>query len=692
MARDFLLEIGIEELPARFLGPALVELAALARDLFDEQRLSYGVVNTYGTPRRLVLYVQDLAEAQASLVREVKGPPAKAAFDIDGKPTKAALGFARNQGVAVEELVIRPVGQVDYVYAVREENGRPAVKILPEIAPRLITGLSFPKPMRWGNEDLKFARPIRWMVCLFGSEAVPFTVAGVTAGRLTLGHRFLNPGPHRLERAADYFGTMREAYVLVDPDERRQVVWEQVVEAAAAVDGRVAEDESLLEEVANLLEYPTAFPGSFPESYLRLPDPVLVTPMREHQRYFPVYGADGTLTNRFVGVHNGTPEHIDVIRAGNEKVLRARLADAAFFFEEDLQTPLAAKVDGLKKIVFQEDLGTVHEKVERLEALAGYLAEVFDLAPAEREHALRAARLCKADLVTSMVYEFPELQGVMGREYALRSGEDPAVAEAVHEHYLPRSAGDDLPATLPGLVLALAERADNLVGAFGLGIQPSGSQDPYALRRQALGICHLLLERERKLDLDGFFRKAHALYGPRLKLDAGRVVEDLKEFLKQRLRVLFGERGLAHDVIDAVLAVPFHDILDAWRRAQALALFRDDPAFQDAYTALTRAGNLARQAREGTGISPRLFADPAEGELFAAYRKVREVMEPLLARGSYLEALRAAAALRPPVDRFFDAVLVMAEDPAVRENRLALLAAVAALGQRVADLGRLVVA
>jgi len=691
MARDFLLEIGIEELPARFLNPALAEMAALAPDLFGEQRLSYGTVHAYGTPRRLVLYVRDLAEVQTPLVREVKGPPARAAFDIDGKPTQAALGFARNQGVAVDDLVIRPVGQIDYVYARKEESGRPAAEILPEIAIRLITGLSFPKPMRWGNEDLKFARPIRWLVCLFGSETVPFTLAGVTADRLTWGHRFLNPGPHRLEQAGDYFAVMREAYVMVDPDERRRIVWEQVTEAAASVDGRVADDEALLEEVTNLLEYPTAFLGSFPEDYLRLPEPVLVTPMREHQRYFPVYGPDGMLTNRFVGVHNGTAEHIAVIRAGNEKVLRARLADAAFFFEEDLQTPLAAKVDGLKKIVFQEDLGTVYEKTERLTALAGYLAGVLGLTPEEREHALRAARLAKADLVTSMVYEFPELQGVMGREYALRSEEAPAVADAIYEHYLPRSAGDDLPATPPGLVLALAERADNLVGAFGLGIQPTGSQDPYALRRQALGICRLLLERERALDLDGLFREAHALYGPRLKLDAAKVAEDLKEFLKQRLRVLFAERGLAHDTIEAVLAVPFRDILDTWRRGLALSEFRDDPAFPDTYTALTRAGNLARQAPEGVEISPRLFADPAEGELFAAYRDVREQVAPLLARGAYLEALRAAAALRGPVDRFFDAVLVMAEDPEVRANRLALLAAVAGLGQRVADLGRLAV-
>ncbi len=690
MARDFLLEIGIEELPARFLKPALEELGSLAQSFFKEYRLAYGTVDTYGTPRRLVLYVRDLAEEQASMEKEVKGPPAKAAYDIQGQPTKAAEGFARSQGVEVSELVTRTVGKVEYVFAVRREIGRPAAQVLAEICPVLITGLSFPKPMRWGDEELKFARPIRWLVALFGGEVIPFSLAGVEAGRRTFGHRFLNPGPHRLEQASDYFPVLRNAGVIVNQDERQREVWDQVRRAAQLAGGEAGEDEDLLEEVTNLLEYPTAFVGSFPESYLQLPEPVLVTPMREHQRYFPVYGPNGKLLNKFVGVHNGRPEYLDTVRAGNEKVLRARLADAEFFFREDLSTPLADKVEGLKKIVFQEELGSVYDKAERLKALAEYLSETLDLPAADRAFASRAALLCKADLVTSMVYEFPELQGIMGREYALRSGEDPVVAEAIYEHYLPRFAGDDFPATLAGIVLSLAERADNLVGCFGRGIQPTGSQDPYALRRQALGMCHILLEQGRRLSLNSLFARAYALYGERLKVAVGEMTEALNDFVKQRLRGILTEKGFAYDVLDAVLAVPFDDVLDAWLRVQAVALLREDGrVFADVHTALTRAGNLAKHATE-SDVDPTLFVDPAERQLFEAYLRVREEVLPLFARGHYLNGLRALAALRHPVDNFFDAVLVMVEDEAVRRNRLALLNGIAGLVRPVADLSRLV--
>ncbi|MGC7880067.1 glycine--tRNA ligase subunit beta, partial [Desulforudis sp. 1190] len=426
-------------------------------------------------------------------------------------------------------------------------------------------------------------------------------------------------------------------------------VWDQVRRAAQLAGGEAGEDDELLEEVTNLLEYPTAFVGSFPENYLELPEPVLVTPMREHQRYFPVYGTDGKLMNKFVGVHNGRPEYLDTVRAGNEKVLRARLADAEFFFREDLAIPLADKVEGLKKIVFQEELGSVYDKAQRLKALAGYLSEALDLPAADRDFALRAALLCKADLVSSMVYEFPELQGIMGREYALRSGEDPIVAEAIYEHYLPRFAGDDLPSTPAGTVLSLAERADNLAGCFGRGIQPSGSQDPYALRRQALGMCHILLEQGRRLSLSGLFARAHALYGDRLKVAAGEMTEALNDFVKQRLRGIFTEKGFAYDILDAVLAVPFDDVLDAWRRVQAVALLREDERlFADVHTALTRAGNLAKHAT-GSDVDPALFADPAERKLFEAYLRVREEVLPLFTRGHYLDGLRALAALRAPV-------------------------------------------
>lgn len=690
MAADLVLEIGTEEIPARFLPPALAELAEKGRALLAEYRLDYADLAAYGTPRRLTLYVRDLAGDQAPLVQEIKGPPKKAAFDIDGAPTKAALGFARSRGVAVEDLVTRAAGHVEYVYAVREEAGRPAAEILAEFGPRLIGALTFPRPMRWGDQDFRFVRPIRWLLCVHGTQVVEFTVAGVRSGTHTRGHRFLSPGRLPVTSASAYLGLLEKNFVIVDPARRRELVWAQVraAAAAAAAGGTVADDPELLAEVADLLEYPCAFCGRFPESYLELPEPVLVTPMREHQRYFPVRDGTGRLLPLFVGVHNGTPAHLDLIRSGNEKVLRARLADAAFFFREDLKVPLADRGPELKKVVFQESLGTMHEKVERLTALAAYLSSALGLDEAERAQALRAAALSKNDLLTGMVYEFPELQGIMGREYALRSGEAPAVAEALHDQYLPAPGGEGLPATRAGLVLALADRADNLVGAFGTGVQPTGSQDPYALRRQAFGICHLLLDTPTYLNLHDLFRAAHNAYGGRLTVAAPNMGAQLADFFGQRLRVLFQDRGLSHGVVEAALAAGHADIRDAWERAAAVAAFQSHPAFTDISTAFARANNLAKNAALPE-VEPRLFADPVEGALYRAFLQAREQVEALTARRRYGAALTALAELREPVDRFFDGVMVMVEDAAVRENRLALLRLVADLFKGLADPSKL---
>ncbi len=690
MKSDFLLEIGIEEMPARFLGSALNGLREQAAAALEEKRLAYDELKTYGTPRRLALFVKGLAEAQEPLTLEVKGPPRKAAFDVDGVPTKAGAGFARSQGVDPADLVFRMVGKVEYVFAVKRDEGQPAYEVLQELCPRIIRGLSFPRPMRWGNWDFKFARPIRWLLALHGNRVIPFEIAGVRADRYTYGHRFLSTGPLEVREPAEYESLLEANFVMADPDRRRRVIWSQIGEVAAAEGGRVDEDPELLEEVVNILEYPTAFCGRFAEDYLELPEPVLVTPMREHQRYFPVRGADGRLMARFVAVHNGTGEHIDIVRAGNEKVLKARLDDAAFFFREDLAVPLAERVDELKKVVFREDLGSVYQKVERLIALGGVIAGMLDVSDEDRRRVARAALLSKADLVTGMVYEFPELQGVMGREYALRSNEDPGVAEAIFEHYLPRGAGDAFPATVAGRILAIADRIDNLVGAFGLGIQPTGSADPYALRRQALAICQITLDGPLYLNLNELIAKAHTLYGSRLTVSLGEVIEGLDDFFRQRLRGLFQERGLRYDVIDAVLALPFGDVRDLWERAEAVAAFREQEAFPDIITAFTRAHNLARNA-ETEQVNPDLFEDEAERGLYEAMRTVRTRVHKAVNNRRYPEALNTLAELRAPVDAFFDAVLVMADDPAVRANRLGLLRNVANEVQKVADISKLVV-
>lgn len=691
--KDFILEIGTEEMPARFVGPALEQLKEAAGSMLTEKRIGFERIRVVGTPRRMAVYVSSLEDRQQSLLKEVKGPALKVAYNAAGEPTPAALGFARSQGVDVKDLVVKSVGPVEYVFALKSEEGRPTGEVLAEICPSLITGLHFPKPMRWGDGDFRFARPVRWLLALFGRDVVEFTLAGVQSGRVTYGHRFLAGDPCVINDAGDYFEELEKAYVIVDPSERKEIIRRQVAEAAAGVSGRVEPDEELLEEVTHLVEYPTAFAGSFDPSYLRLPKEVLVTPMREHQRYFPVVGPDNNLLPKFIGVRNGTSRHMDIVRAGNEKVLRARLADAAFFWDEDLKNSLAERVPQLEKIVWQESLGTVGAKTERLVELASFIGERTGIGDRLQAVVKRTAMLCKADLVTNMVYEFTELQGIMGREYALRSGEDPAVAQAIFEHYLPRFAGDMLPSTPSGRVLSLADKLDTLVGCFGIGIQPTGSQDPYALRRQALGICSIILDGELDLSLRELAGKAYDIYSRNnlMRVDREAVLGDLEEFFRQRLRGILTERGFTYDIVESVLAAGSDDILGALKRAEALDHFRKEPAFDSVITAFNRANNLSRKYG-GTVVSPELLQHPAEKILYDALSGVRREVEELMAKRDYSGVLRCSATLREPVDNFFDAVMVMVEDGKVRSNRLALLKNVALLVSPLADLSRIVVA
>ena len=688
---DYLLEIGVEEMPARFLEPALKELNEKAKAVFTEQRISFKGLKTYGTPRRLTLFVEGLAMNQASLEMEVKGPAVKVAFKADGTPSRAAEGFARGQGVTVAELIKKPVGHVEYVFAVRREAGKPVRDVLPDIAVTLITGLHFPKPMRWGSLEVRFARPIRWLVSLFGSEVVEFEFAGLKAGRTTCGHRFLSKEPIVLAAAGEYFDQMRSNYVMVDPEERKAAIWRQVQEVAASVGGAVEENEDLLSEVNNLVEYPTALVGEFSRGYLRLPKEVLVTPMREHQRYFPVLEPGGGLLPKFIAVKNGAEDHLDIVRAGNEKVLRARLADANFFYEEDLKEPLAEKVPALKKVVFQESLGSIYDKIERLGVLAEFLGKVLNAGEQEMKHARRAAYLAKADLVTNMVYEFPELQGFMGREYAERTGEEKEVALAIYEHYLPRFAGDNLPSSLPGQILSISDKIDNITGCFAIGIQPSGSQDPYALRRQALGICHIILEGQFDISLEHLVEAAYRCFEGKveLKLSLEKVQEDVAEFFKQRLKGIFSDRGFSYDTVDAVLAAGFQNFSDTLLRVQALTYFRQDPAFGDLLTAYIRANNLAKKATASC-LDPSLLQESSEEQLYQHLVKVQEQAGVLLEQRNYRALLAAIATLQQPLDHFFNSVMVMVEDEKLRTNRLALLAELAALVQRVADLSIIV--
>lgn len=693
MAKDFLLEIGVEELPARFLGSALIQLHDLIDKTMLENRLAYQEVITCGTPRRMTVYVRGVAEKQESLSQEVKGPAVKVAFNAAGEPTRAALGFAKSNGVQVNDLVRKSIGPVDYVFAIKKEEGQPAAVILSKIAPALITGLHFPKPMRWADVDMRFARPIRWLLCLYGSSVVTFELADLQTDRFTYGHRFLSSGKLEVPEAGSYFEIMRHACVIVEVSERKEIIQRQITEAALGEGGQVEIDTELLDEVTNIVEYPTALCGSFDEDFLQLPEEVLITPMREHQRYFPVRAQDGRLMPRFVAVSNNATNNIslNIIRAGNEKVLRARLSDAAFFWQEDLKTPLVDKVEELKKVVFQESLGTVYEKVQRITILADFISTRLGATVEEQGDTTRAAYLAKADLLSNMVYEFPELQGIMGREYAIRFHEPQPVALAIYEHYLPRFAGDDLPETLPGKVLSIADKMDTLVGCFAVGIQPTGSQDPYALRRQALGVCNIIIDGALDISLDDIIEQACNGYAGRveMKLTPEQVLAEMKEFFRQRLRGLLIDQGAPYDTVDAVLAAGFSDIASVWMRVRALDQFRKNPAFEDLLTAFTRVNNLSKKS-EHDQVNPALFEAETEKELYHSYQEVSKVAVAKIDLREYGASLSLISQLQKPVDRFFNEVMVMVENDQVKHNRLALLKKIADFIGSVADFSKIV--
>lgn len=686
MTKDLLLEIGTEEIPAKFMPGALAQLEKTMIAKLADLRLSHAEVRAVGTPRRLAVVVKAVAASQTDKNSENKGPAVKIAFDQNGTPTKAALGFARGQGVDPSELVVRD----GYIYAVVQETGRPVTELLPGLLTELVTSLSFPKNMRWGDLDLRFVRPIRWLVALLGSEVIPCTLAGVAAGRTTRGHRFLGASSIAIHSVAEYTDRLRENFVMVDQDERRRMIKEQIEQLAVSHGGTATIDEELLEEVVYLVEYPTALYGKFEDKYLTLPPEAIITPMREHQRYFPVTGKDGKLLPLFITVRNGGPDHIDIVRHGNERVLKARLADARFFFEEDQKVSLAGRVEKLKTIVFQEGLGTIHDKVLRLEQLAAGIGHMLAISPSELTVVNRSAHLAKADLVTGMVNEFTELQGVMGREYALLSGEPPAVAEAIFEHYLPRFAGDQLPRTTAGRLISIADKIDNIAATFSRGLVPTGSQDPYALRRQALGIVHIIIDARLHISLTAITEAAMNLLGINGSEQRTKLLADLLEFFRLRIKNILTDDGLRYDLIDAVLAAGTDDIYDTWLRAKAMAVAGETQAMQKAVQALVRVGNLAKHAGSQT-VDPGLFTTEAEHALYKAYVEAYNEITQYEKEKNYESILSRLAALAAPIDVFFNAVMVMVEDTAVKNNRLALLQAIAGLAGNTADITKIVI-
>ena len=686
MSKTLLLEIGTEEVPAHVMPGILSQLKENAAKTFEELRIEYKNIKTLGTPRRSALLVEGLAEQQADLSKENRGPAVNIAFDADGNPTKAAQGFARGQGVKPEELVTKD----GYVYAMVHEKGGQTVDLLGETLKGLVDGLNFPNNMHWADLDYKFIRPLRWLVALYGQDVIDFEVANVKSGRTSRGHRFLSEGDFEIANAEDYVEACRKASIIVDQNERCEMIRQQIAEVAAANGGQAEVNEDLLEEVLYLVEYPTALCGKFDEKYLALPAEAVITPMRDHQRYFPVL-KDGKLLPLFITIRNGGKEHLETVQHGNERVLRARLEDAQFFFDEDRKKTLEQHGEKLKTVVFQDGLGTIYDKALRLEVLAGYIADAIGANEQDKKDAVRAAKLAKADLVTGMVTEFTELQGVMGREYALLDGETKAVAQAIDEHYMPRFAGDSQPASVAGRIVSLADKIDTIVGTFSRGLIPTGSQDPFALRRQALGIVNMLKEAQYHISLSQLVAKAMEL----LKItDAGqqaKLQNDVADFMKLRLKNVLADAGIRYDVVEAVF-VTVDDIYSVFLRAQAVneAVKQD---MEKTIQAFVRTGNIARKAEDvQAAVETGLLAEQVEKDLYKAYEDAASKVEKEVAAQDYAGAIATLSQLAAPIDAFFDGVMVMDKDEKIKNNRLGLLKLVDNLICQVADFSKIVLA
>ena len=687
--RNLLLEIGTEEIPAAFIPGALDDLARLAGEHLDREHLTYEDVSTIGTPRRLVLFAKNLPDRQPDREEIITGPPAKIAFLSDGKPTKAGEGFARSHGASVEDLQVEDTEKGLYIVLRRIVPGRETVELLSKLLPLVIASIPFQKTMRWGTEELRFARPIRWLVALYGEDIVPFSLAGVETGSESRGHRFMAPEAIRVPSNPEgYIKALGGVFVLADPSVRRNRLLKEARNATASVSGNILSDDELVDINTYLTEFPSAVCGSFDKRFLALPRDVLITCMREHQKYFAVVDYNDDLMPHFVAINNTRSPRPGLVCEGHERVLRARLSDAEFFFKEDLKRPLDAFVADLSGMIFHQRLGTVLDKIHRVKALAHYLAK--QVAQDKVKEVERAAWLCKADLLIEMVGEFPSLQGIIGREYALLSGESQEVANAIEEHYMPVCSGGELPESLPGALLSIADGMDTICGTIAIGLKPSGTADPYGLRRLALGILHIVEERSLSLSLKALVAEASHQLENQLSEVSKELTTEVITFFKRRFSYDLTAKGMDHDVVEAATKVEFDDVKDCILRARALAAVRSRPEFEPLSTAFKRVMNILR-GFEGGAVNPLLFEADEEKALYEVYLSVEKKVGVSLESRDYEQALVTLLSLKPQVDSFFDHVMVMTEEIDVRANRLALLWNIACLFLRIGDLSAIVV-
>lgn len=691
MAKDLLLEIGMEEIPARFIRDAVNQLADKMTKFLQDARIEFDEIKTYATPRRLAVLVSGLSEKGLDISEQVKGPSRKIALDDKGEWSKAALGFARSQGVTPEQFFFQELQGVEYIYAEKNLQGADTQTVLSEGLAGLVTSLSFPKNMRWGAKDLKYIRPIRWLVALLGSEVVPFEITGVQSGRISRGHRFLG-NDTSISEASLYRETLREQFVLVDIDERKQLIVSGINTLEQSQGWSVPMQADLLEEVIFLVEFPTVLYGTFNPEFLNIPQEVLITSMREHQRYFPVLDSAGNLQPFFVTVRNGNNKSLDVVARGNEKVLRARLSDAKFFYQEDQKREITHYLERLETIVFHEELGTIGDKVRRIVNIAGSLTIALQANSEVQSDVDRAANICKFDLVSQMVYEFPELQGIMGEDYARIAGEKEAVAKAINEHYMPRFSGDSSPASLVGTIVSIADKLDTIAGCFAIGIIPTGSQDPYALRRQAAGIVQMILDHKLNIALPQLFDLAHQVLQSAglLKRASEEIKSDMIEFFGLRVKNVLTEKGIRYDVIDAIMGAGYDDICAVVSKSDALMNAIAQPDFKTTVESFNRVNNLASKADSNEQVNPALFTESVEQTLFDHWQLNRTLYNSQLDEGAMEQALTTLTGFREAITAFFDGVMVMVDDEAVRRNRLALLNGISTDCKRFADFHKLV--
>jgi len=691
MTKDLLLEIGLEEVPARFVRGAMDQLKQKFEKWLQDQRISYEEISAFATPRRLAIYVSAVADKQTDIQEEAKGPARKIAVDDAGNWSKAALGFARGQGVDPEQLYFKDLAGVEYVYATKSSIGVETSTLLAQGCVDVITSMSFPKNMRWGNHEMRFVRPIRWLVGLFGADIIDFELTNVKAGRVSRGHRFLGTET-TIENPSAYKTALREQCVIVDVEERKQLILDQIDAMAQEKNWNIAIKDDLLEEVLFLVETPSALFGTFDEAYLQIPQDVLITSMREHQRYFPVFDKQGALLPFFVTIRNGDERSLELVAKGNEKVLHARLSDAKFFYEEDHKLTIEKALTKLESIVYHEELGSVGDKVRRITKTAELIAKQLNTAEDTTGKVVRAAEICKFDLVSQMVYEFPELQGIMGEDYANRLGEDAAVAKAVNEHYQPRFAADAVPSEIIGSIVSLADKIDTIVGCFSIGIVPTGSQDPYALRRQAAGIVQILLVHDLSISLHELFEISLSVHASRgTKREQAEIAKDLQDFFGLRVKNWLSEHGHKYDVIDAVMVAGFSDLLLTKNRAEFITNELDarKASFKENVEAFNRVCNLAAKA-EGVEVNPALFVEASESALYEAWKAAHTNIISSIEKRNITEAYAQLTTLTAPIRVYFDSVMVMAEDQQVKQNRLATLAVIANDISQIADLSKLV--